>query len=140
MATIDVGQSARIPAKFVEQGLVGHVFRFSASLTLSAGDIFRLGKLPAGFIPVDAIWIPRAGSGGAGVVKIGTSASQELFFASATYSVVTRTIRPLGTTVRISLSDDVPRFDNVVAVPTAGISVGHVGDLIVYGVNDFVAE
>jgi len=62
------------------------------------------------------------------VAKIGSSASQELFFGSATYSILTRNTRKLGQAMQISLSDDVgKRVENLVMVATAGASLGYLG-------------
>lgn len=133
MATIDIGNQAVNQADGVHRGVTAAICRVSLSVSLSAGDVHRIGKLPHGAIPVDAIFYTGGAHAAAMVAKFGTSASQELFFASATYSIVTRTVRALGTAKQISLSDDaMPRFENIVMVATAGVSVGHVGDLVVY--------
>lgn len=139
MATIDVENSANVPGKAIHAGPNIVIYRLSTSVTLSAGDVYRLGRIPHGIIPVDAVWYPGPAQPAGFVAKFGTSASQEAFFASATYSVTSRTTIPQGTR-RIalhSLSDDAsPRYDRVVAVPTAGVSVGHIGDLVVTYVLD----
>jgi hypothetical protein len=87
------------------------VCKISLSVSWSSGDVHLIGKLPNGAIPLDAVFFPGGAHAAGFVAKFGTSASQELFFASATYSVATRTSRALG---------------------TATTSVGHVGDLVVY--------
>lgn len=134
MATLDIGNVARNQAPAVHAGLNVAISRISLSVSLSAGDVHRIGKLPHGAIPVDAIFYRGSALGANGVLKLGTSASQEMFFGSATYSVtVNRTSVQLSTSRQISLSDDVmPRFEHLVMVGSAGISVGYVGDLIVY--------
>lgn len=134
MATLDVGNVSRNQAPAIHAGVNTSISRISLSVSLSAGDIHRIGKLPHGAIPLDAIFYRGAGLAAQGVLKLGTSASQELFFASATYSLaVNRTLVALGSAQQLSLSDDVmPRYQHLVMVGGAGISIGHVGDLIVY--------
>lgn len=128
-------------AEAVHVGLNVRVCRISLSVSNSVGDIHIIGRLPHGAIPVDAVFIAGAAftnaSTGA-VFKLGTSASADLFLPSATYSsdlagTIKRTTRPLGSAQRISLSDNaMPRYENLVFVAGAGVSVGHVGDLVVY--------
>jgi hypothetical protein len=131
MATITLGNVGQPEA--VEKGdnvLICHV---SLSVSLSVGDVHIIGRLPHGAIPLDAVFYPGAALSNS-ILKFGTSASQELFFASASYSILARTTRNnLCTRAQISLSDDaMPRYENVVMVGTATVSVGHVCDLVVY--------
>lgn len=144
MATITLSNVGQPEA--VHIGLNTRVCRISLSVTVSAGDVHIIGRLPHGAIPLDAVFIPGAAIDAAAstgpAFKFGTSASRELFFASVSYSVATivgqiRTTRALGTAKQISLSDDaMPRYENIVMVQSAGGagvgSVGHQGDLIVY--------
>lgn len=134
MATLYVGNVSRNQAQAVHAGVNAAISRISLSVSLSAGDIHLIGKLPHGAIPLDAIFYRGAGLAAQGVLKLGTSASQELFFGSATYSVAgNRTVNALGTAQQVSLSDDkMPRYEHLVMVGGAGISIGHVGDLIVF--------
>src|SRR5688572_20401033 len=106
MATVTLGLADRNQPEMVENGINVAICKISLSASLSVGDVHRVGKLPNGAIPVDAVFYPGAATGGAAVFKFGTSASQELFFGSATYSIVSRTTRRLGTAQQISLSDD----------------------------------
>lgn len=136
MATIDT--NARLQPEAVHVGLNVAICRISLSATISAGDIHRIGKLPHGAIPVDAIFYQGSAFTNVStghVAKFGTSASQEMFFASATFSTGTpmsRTTRVLGTARQVSLLDDaMPRWENIVMVAT-GMSIGHMGDLIVF--------
>lgn len=137
MANVIV-ESGNLPAKREHAGETVLVAKISLSASWSSGDVHRIGKIPHGAIITDAVFYPGAALPGTAVLKMGTSASQELFFASATYSVMARTTRNLGyLRGAISLSDDAqPRYDWVVAVATAGVSVGHVGDLIVRYVSN----
>jgi hypothetical protein len=115
--------------------LICHV-SFSVSGTFSSTDDFIVGRLPHGAIPLDCVFYPGAAMPVAlQVFKFGTSASLELFFASASYSgnAIFRTTRDnLATRQRISLSDDaMPRYENLIYSPTLVGSVGHVGDFVV---------
>lgn len=137
MATITLGNASRNQPEAVNIGDNVAICRVSLSVTLSAGDVHRIGKIPHGAIPLDAIWYPGAAFAATGIAKFGTSASQELFFASDSYAesgtLNYRCARNLGTAMQVSLSDDaMPRYDYLTMVGTAGISVGFVGDLIVY--------
>lgn len=132
MATVNLrpGQVAESPAA---PGSIDAIYKISLSVSLSVGDIHLIGKIPHGAIPVGAVFYPGPALAGTAVAKFGTSASQELFFASATYSqAVATSTRKLGVQMQISVSDEsVVRYDNVTMVGTAGISVGYVGDLVV---------
>lgn len=138
MATITTNQAQFQQPEALEKGVMAAVCRISLSVSqsVSAGDIHRVGWLPHGAIPLDAVFLPGTALSGVAVAKFGTSQSQELFFASLTYSqaaAVYRCIRPLGSRFPISLSDDaMPRKEPITMVATAGVSVGYVGDLIVY--------
>lgn len=133
MANVKVGLGLdRNQAEMIHAGVNTEVCKISLSASWSSGDVHLIGKIPNGAIPLDAVFYPGAATGGAAVFKFGTSASQELFLASATYSILTRTTRPIGTRQQISISDDARvLFDYITMVATAGVSVGHVGDLVV---------
>jgi hypothetical protein len=142
MATLTLSNVGEPEA--VHVGVNAKICRVSLSVTVSAGDIHIIGRIPHGAIPLDAIFYMGAAVGGISTgpsFKFGTSASQELFFASASYSVASsalnRCTRLLGTARQISLSDDaMPRYENIVMVSNAGGagvgSVGHQGDLVVF--------
>lgn len=136
MGTITIAAAQGGQPEAVEKGINIALCKISLSVSWSSGDVHRVGKLPHGAIPLDAVFYPGAALSGVAVAKFGTSASQVQFFASLTYSQVAavyRTITKLGTTTQISLSDDaMPRFEHITMVATAGVSIGHVGDLIVY--------
>jgi hypothetical protein len=133
MATVKTGACNANQPRALHAGLICELMRLSLSVSNSVGDVVQFGKLPHGAIPIDAVFYPGSAIAQT-VAKFGTSASQELFFASATYSVaVARTTRPLGTAKQISLSDDfMPRYEHVVAVLTAAASVGFIGELAVF--------
>lgn len=137
MGTIDVGNTARNQPEDLYKGISKARCRVSLSASLSAGDVHRIGKIPHGAIPLDAVFYPGSGAAAGLVAKFGTSASQEMFFASATYSQAAAPIhrcnRQLGSPRQVSLSDDaMPRYEHLVMVATAGVSIGYVGELIVY--------
>lgn len=144
MATITTSVAERNQPEAHHVGDNVAICRVSLSLTVSSGDIHRIGKIPHGAIPLDAVFYPSTNittlsTGPA--LAFGTSASASLFFAATSYSVasgsVSRTTRTLGTSKQISLSDDaMPRFEYITMTATAGGagvgSVGYLGDLIVY--------
>ncbi len=135
MATVTLSNVGQPEA--IEKGDNVLICRVSLSVTLSVGDVHIIGRVPHGAIPLDSVFFPGAAFAATGITKFGTSASQELFFASDSYAesgtLNYRTARRLGSAMQVSLSDDaMPRYENVVMVGTAGISIGHVGDLIVY--------
>lgn len=131
MATITLrpGNQAEMPVV----GSVDAICKISLSVSWSSGDVHNIGKIPVGAIITGAVFYPGAALPGTAVAKFGTSASQELFFTSATFSQIGYlSTRPLGTRYQISISDEaVQRFDYITMVATAGVSVGHVGDLVV---------
>lgn len=136
MATVKVGLGA--DGAQPEQVHVGEnveICKISLSASWSSGDVHIIGKLPNGAVPTDAVFYPGAASGTTFVAKFGTSASQELFFASASFSLspaLSRTSRRLGYAAQISIADDARvLYENITMVATGGCSVGHVGDLVV---------
>lgn len=136
MATIKTGQALRQHPETIERGIIAAVCRISLSLSWSSGDVHHVGWLPHQAIPLDTIFYPGPALSGVAVAKFGTSASQILFYDSLTYSqtgALYRNIRRLGSAMQISLSDDaMPRKEPITMVATAGVSIGHVGDLIVF--------
>ncbi len=139
MATVKVGMG--LDANQPEQVHVGAnvaVCKVSLSVSWSSGDVHHIGKLPNGAIPLDVIWYPGSATGATFVAKFGTSASQELFLVSDSYGTnestgLFRGIRRLGPSMQVSISDDARvQYDPIVMVATANISVGYVGDLVVW--------
>lgn len=118
----------------VHIGVNAKICRISLSVTNSVGDIHIIGRIPHGAIPLESIFYPATAIGQT-LTKFGTSASNDLFFASDTYSVgeVYRNTRLLGSPKQISISDDaMPRYENITFVATEGATVGHLGDLVVF--------
>ncbi len=137
MATVYVGLGS--PTAQPEQIHVGDnvlICKVSLSVSWSSGDIHVIGKLPNFAIPFDAVFYPAPASGGTFVAKFGTSASQDMFIASGSFSTApasTRTSRRLGYGMQISLSDDARvLYENITMVATAGCSTGYVGDFVVH--------
>lgn len=142
MATIDATVGKQPEA--VHAGINAAICRVSLSVTVSSGDVHRIGRIPHGAIPLDAVFFPSSvittlSTGPA--LAFGTSASASLFFAATSFSVassqVNRTTRQLGTARQISLSDEaMPRFEYITMTETAGGagvgSIGYQGDLVVY--------
>ena len=118
----------------VHIGVNAKICRVSLSQTNSVGDIHIIGRIPHGAIPLEALFYPATAIGQT-LTKFGTSASNDLFFASDTYSVgeVYRNSRLLGSPKQISISDDtMPRYENITFVATEGATIGHMGDLIIF--------
>ncbi len=137
MATVKVGLG--LDSNQPEQIHTGDnalVCKVSLSASWSSGDVHVIGKIPNGAIPIDWVWYPGAASPAAFIAKFGTSASQELFLASDSYAetqTLYRNIKRAGTDVQISIADDARvLYENIVMVATAGISIGDVGDLVVF--------
>ena len=130
MANVDIGLGkAGAQPQTVHAGPNVAVCRISISATTSVGDVLRIGKLPNGAIPTDVVFYPGAAFA-AGIWKFGISASQAAFIASATVSAVTR--GNVGLSWNLSLSDDARvLFDHIVGVPSAAVTVGHQGNLVV---------
>lgn len=122
--------SGRNQPQAVHAGTNTAVYRMSASLTVSVGDSWIIGKIPHGAIPVGAVFYAAAQLVG----KFGTSASLSLFFASATYSIaLANSTKRLGTAFQISVSDDAAvRYENVCFTTSGvGATLGYLGDLCV---------
>lgn len=137
MGTITIGAVQTGQPEAVHVGIVAAVCKVSLSASWSSGDVHRIGKIPHGAIPLDAVWYPGAAFAATGIAKFGTSASQELFLASDSYAesgtAIYRNIRKLGYAMQVSLSDDAAQmYDYITMVATAGVSIGYVGDLVVY--------
>lgn len=138
MATVTLGAANLNQPETVHVGVNTAICKVSLSASWSSGDVHRIGKLPNGAIPLDAVWYPGAATGATFVAKFGTSASQEAFLVSDSYgtnesTLLFRSLRRLGTAAQISISDDaVVNYDWITMVATANISIGHVGDLVVF--------
>jgi hypothetical protein len=137
MATVTIGAAQGGQPETVHVGVNAAVCKVSLSVSWSSGDVHRIGKIPNGAIPLDVVWYPGAAFAATGIAKFGTSANQELFLASDSYAEsgtqLYRNIQTLGTAMQISISDGAAQnFDYITMVATAGVSVGHVGDLVVY--------
>lgn len=139
MATVTLSSADKNQPEAVEKGLNVVCLRVSLSATASLDSVWRIGKLPHGAIPLDCVWYPGAAAGTAFVNRFGTSASTELFFASDSYAesgtLIYRHARALGSQQQISLSDDIqPRYQwlTMGGGVAIGVSVGHMGDLVVY--------
>ena len=137
MATVTLGNANLNQPESGHIGVQAAVCRVSLSASWSSGDVHRIGKIPHGAIPLDCVWYPGAGFAATGIAKFGTSASQELFLASDSYAEsgtsLYRNISQLGSARQVSISDDANLpWDFITMVATAGVSIGHVGDLVVF--------
>lgn len=145
MATNRTADHLGKQAKAVHVGVNRAVARVSLSATFSAGDIYKIGRLPHGAILTGVVFLPGAANSGVAVFKVGidgNSASYDALFASATYSAAIATssvANSLGNRGKgqLSLSDErIVRYADVTFVPTAGVSVGHIGDVVLDYVLD----
>jgi hypothetical protein len=95
--------------------------------------VLKIGKLPNGAIPLDAVFYGGAALQDGCDAAFGTSASILLFFASASFSASCfRNTKRLGTAMQVSISDDARvMFDYIQMVTSEALSVGHMGDLVV---------
>lgn len=137
MATVTLGNTQTGQPEQIHTGINIALCHVSLSLSLSVGDVHRIGKIPNGAIPLDVVWYPGSAFAATGIAKFGTSASQELFLASDSYAesgtALYRNIRQLGSPKQVSISDDAAQmFDYITMVATAGVSIGFVGELVVY--------
>jgi hypothetical protein len=136
MATVTIGAAQSGQPETAHVGVNAVVCKVSLSVSWSSGDVHRIGKIPNGAIPLGSVFYPGPASGTGFVAKFGTSASQELFFASASFSLAPAGLtstRRLGYGMQISISDDAAvNYDYLTMVATAGASVGYVGDLVAY--------
>lgn len=132
MANVDIGLGASgVAAQQVHAGANVVVCRISISATTSAGDVLRVGKLPHGAIPTNCVFYPGPAFAANGIHKAGISASQAAFISSKSYSggVV---LGDVALTWQLSLSSDARvLFDYITVVPSAAVTVGHFGNLVV---------
>lgn len=135
MANVDIAKGrAGVVPKALHAGVTRLICRVSLSATTSVGDVLRIAKLPHGAQVTDVVIIPR-GAFAAKILGIGTSASPDAFFSSATFSVLTRAA--LGSTFKVSLSDDaIQRYDYVTIKQSAIMTVGHQMDVVLDYVFD----
>lgn len=145
MATNKTSGYLGAQAKRLETGVNALIARVSLSATYSAGDIYYIGRIPHAAKLIDAVWLPGPAVAGGSVFKVGlngNSLSEDAILASATYSaVVTRggRLSCFGNAGagNLSLSDErLVRYADVTFTPSAGISVGHVGDVLLKYVLD----
>jgi hypothetical protein len=129
-------------AETVHAGLNAAVCRVSISATTSAGDVLRIGRLPHRAIPLDVVFYPGAAFVDNGIHKFGLSGTDACFLASDSYSLAfgaangagTRAnVSPVGLEAYLSRSDASPaRYTYITHTPTAVLSVGHYGTLVVF--------
>jgi len=139
MATIPVGNAVLNQVEAVHAGINAAECRISLSLTTSAGDVLRIGKLPNRAIPLDVVFYQGAAFPTNTIHKFGVSASDACFIASASYSAAVPVVRgnvSLAGLQRggcLSRSDDaVQNFSYITTTPTAAVTVGYFGTLVVF--------
>lgn len=135
MATLTLGNAASNQAEVNHAGVNAAVCKISISATTSAGDVFRIGKLPHRATVLDAVFYPGAAFVNNGIWKFGISGSEADLLISASYSTAgaVRTGVSVTTAPDLSRSDaDNQRYTYVTATPTAVITAGHAGTLVVF--------
>lgn len=132
MGTQTLG-SGNTPAKRLHAGLQAVAKRVSLSVSHSNGEVLNCIRLPHGAVVTDVVFYPGSALKADSVMRVGTSASAEMYLPSATYtSVVARATRGLGDRFKISLSDDAAKqFEWLTVSPITQQSVGYLGDVIV---------
>lgn len=135
MANVDISKGgARYLPKGLHSGVNRVIARISLSATTSAGDVIRFAKLPHGAQITDVVML-NGSAFVAGILKVGTSASNDAFFSSATFSTLTR--KHLGSAFKISLSDGaIQRYDYATLIPAAALTVGYQMDVVIDYVFD----
>lgn len=144
MATIKTSGHAN-QAKTVHAGVNRVICRGSFSATFSAGDVYKIGRIPHGAVVTDVVFLP-----GAALTQLvgaigtdGNSASAQALWATGStlsQAVATTAIpNSLGTRGKgnYSLSDErIVRYTDVTFTPASGVSVGHHFDLVIDYVLD----
>jgi len=127
-------------AEAVHAGLNTAVCRISISATTSAGDVLRIGRLPHQAIVLDAVFYAGDAFVDNGIHKFGLSGTEAALLASHSYSLAyTHALygQPARHNVKLinlntSRSDDATqRFTYITCTPTAIITAGHLGTLVV---------
>ncbi len=140
MATITIGNAVRNRAESVHIGVNAAVCRISISATTSAGDVFRIGKLPHQAQVLDAVFYAGAAYVNNGIFKAGLSGTEAALLASDSYSTAFGAANGNGTRINVdptllntSRSDDnAQRFTYITCTPSAIITAGHFGTLVVF--------
>lgn len=138
MGTQTIG-TGRTPAKRLHSGVNQIAKRVSLSVSHSSGEVLKVAPLPNGAVVTDVVFYPGAALVANSVLRVGTSASAEMYMASATYTALVHASRGLGDRFKISLSDDVPKLEEWLTLsPITQQSVGYLGDVIVSYIMDNV--
>ena len=124
--------SGRTPGRGLHSGLQAVAKRVSLSVSQSSGEVLNCIPLPHGAVVTDVVFYPGSALTANSVLRIGTSASAEMYMASATYTALAHATRGLGDRFRISVSDESPvRYEWLTLSPITQASVGYLGDVIV---------
>lgn len=131
MGTQTIG-SGNTPSKAVHAGVNAVARRISLSVSHSSGEVINAIKLPHGATVLDVVFYPGSALKADSVLRVGTSASAEMYLPSLTYTALAHATRGLGDRFRISVSDDASkRFEWLTLSPITLQSVGYLGDIIV---------
>ena len=127
-------------AEAVHAGINAAVCKVSISATTSAGDVLRIGRLPNKAQVTDAVFYPGAAFVDNGIFKFGLSGTEAALLASHSYSLAFGAAFGAGSRLNVnplllttSRSDDnAQRFSYITCTPTAVLSAGHYGTLVVF--------
>jgi hypothetical protein len=137
MANVTLGAAGLNQPEDIVKGINAAVCRISISATTSAGDVLRIGKLPHRAIPLEVVFYAGAGFADNGITKFGLSGTEACFLTSDSYSVAPGVFRGdvnlQALSSYLSKSDEAPaRFTYITETPTAAVTVGHRGTLVVF--------
>lgn len=137
MANVTLGNAGLNQPESVHAGINAAVCRISLSATTSAGDVLRIGKLPNRAIPLEVVFYVGGAFTDNGITKFGLSGSEACFLTSDTYSAAPGIYRGdvnlQNLSGVLSKSDEaVQRFTYITETPTAAVTVGYRGTLVVF--------
>ena len=127
-------------AEAVHVGINAAVCKVSISATTSAGDVLRIGRLPSRAQVFDAVFYPGAAFVDNGIFKFGLSGTEAALLSSHSYSLAFGAAFGAGTRLNVSplllntsrADTDAQRFTYITTTPTAVLSAGHYGTLVVF--------
>ena len=122
-------------AEVVHVGINAAVCKISLSATTSAGDVLRIGRVPHLAIVLDSVFYAGAAHTDNTILKFGLSGTEAALLTSDTYSVAPGVYRGDVNVINLNTSRsdlDAQRFTYVTCTPTAQVSVGHLGTLVVF--------
>jgi hypothetical protein len=127
-------------AEVVHAGVNAAICKVSISATTSAGDVLRIGRLPHQAQVLDVVFYTGAAFVDNGIFKFGLSGTEAALLASHSYSVGFGALYGNGSRINVnptllntSRSDDnAQRFTYITCTPSAVLTAGHYGTLVVH--------